>query len=399
MDERYFRHAPRGRAKNASLASLTSGERELLEAILDDNDPRRAELATANASEASPQGGLSEFARAILDNPKPWRAAPVAAGASEASPPSGLSEFARAILGKPAEPDIREFLAQVSTLHEGTWDSSQHPRTAKGQSDGGQWISKGGVSSAGSAATPSGPFRTADFQAGPIRARLASFSGAASPAWPTSGPAPSWLPKVNVRVGAGAGAASRTAFGVIAGALSNAAMASYWQRLPPQELMVYVWVFELEKRVEAGTLSREDAKDIFTAAVLGANAQSFAPTGDRLSLVHKSALDFLGKAEAVYFARKTKEQGWAVQRGGYQLSGGRVFPTKRNSGLDGYALRKEQEDFFTRGLAQGQDPGYLRGQARVAGEGRTGSPPDRLDDPELEAALQRAIKQSKRSGK
>ncbi|MEX0677908.1 MAG: hypothetical protein WD063_12580 [Pirellulales bacterium] len=158
--------------------------------------------------------------------------------------------------------------------------------------------------------------------------------------------------------------------------------------------MPQIWVYELEKRVRAGTLSRDDAVQIFNTAVLGAEAQGFKPTGDRMSLVHKSAMDFLGKAEAVYFARKKKEQGWAVQPRGYQQSGGRVFPTKRNSGLDGYALRKEQEDFFRRGLAQGHDPEYLRGQASVAGEGRTGHP-DRLDDPELEAALQRAIKQAK----
>jgi hypothetical protein len=68
--------------------------------------------------------------------------------------------------------------------------------------------------------------------------------------------------------------------------------------------MPQIWVYELEKRVRAGTLSREDAIGIFNTAVLGAEAQSFKPTGDRMSLVHKSATDFLGRAEAIYFARE-----------------------------------------------------------------------------------------------
>ena len=49
---------------------------------------------------------------------------------------------------------------------------------------------------------------------------------------------------------------------------------------------------------------REDAIGIFNTAVLGAEAQGFKPTGGTMSAVHKSATDFLGKAEAVYFARK-----------------------------------------------------------------------------------------------
>jgi hypothetical protein len=68
--------------------------------------------------------------------------------------------------------------------------------------------------------------------------------------------------------------------------------------------MPQIWVYELEKCVRAGTLSREDAIGIFNTAVLGAEAQSFKPTGGTNSAVHKSATDFLGKAEGVYFARK-----------------------------------------------------------------------------------------------
>lgn len=127
--------------------------------------------------------------------------------------------------------------------------------------------------------------------------------------------------------------------------------------------------------------------------MLGAEAQGFEPKGDHMALVHKSAVDFMGKAEAIYFARKKKLQGWAKQAGGYETSGKRVFPTMRNSGLDGYALRQEQEKFFERGLAEGKQPGYLRGQAKEAGVERIGRPgqPDRLEDVEIEAALQRAI--------
>jgi hypothetical protein len=173
----------------------------------------------------------------------------------------------------------------------------------------------------------------------------------------------------------------------------------YWARMPGVQAMPQIWVYELGKRVRAGTLSRDDAIGIFNTAVLGAEAQTFKPTGGTMSAVHKSAVDFLGQAAAVYFARKKKkkEQGWAVQPGGYQQSGGRVFPTKRNSGLGGYALRHEQEKFFERGLAEGKDPGYLRGQAAEAGSKRAfglNSPDDHLIDPEAEAALQRAIRKT-----
>ncbi len=172
-------------------------------------------------------------------------------------------------------------------------------------------------------------------------------------------------------------------------------MGAYWARVPGVQAMPQIWVYELEKRVGAGTLSRDDAVQIFNTAVLGAEAQGFKPTGGTMSAVHKSATDFLGKAEQVYFARKKKKAAppRASLPGAYLQSGGRVFPTKLNSGLDGYALRQEQEKFFERGLAEGKDPGYLRGQAKEAGLERIGrsGQPDRLEDPEVEAALQRAI--------
>jgi hypothetical protein len=83
-------------------------------------------------------------------------------------------------------------------------------------------------------------------------------------------------------------------------------MGEYWARVPGAQAMPKIWAYELEKRVRAGKLTHEDAVAIFNTAVLGAEAQGFKPTGDRMSAVNSSAVDFLGKAEAVYFARKKK---------------------------------------------------------------------------------------------
>ena len=102
----------------------------------------------------------------------------------------------------------------------------------------------------------------------------------------------------------GAGAAAGIGAGGFLGGLRNGSMGAYWARMPGVQAMPQIWVYELEKRVRAGKLSRDDAIGIFNTAVLGAEAQGFKPTGDRMSLVHKSAVDFLGQAEAVYFARK-----------------------------------------------------------------------------------------------
>jgi 5-methylcytosine-specific restriction endonuclease McrA len=128
----------------------------------------------------------------------------------------------------------------------------------------------------------------------------------ASATWPTTGPTSSWLPNVGRGVGAGAGTTAGIGAGAFLGGLRNASMGAYWSRVPGTQAMPTIWVYELEKRVRAGTLSREDAIGIFSTAVLGAQAQGFKPTGDRMSLVHKSATDFLGNAEAVYFAKKKK---------------------------------------------------------------------------------------------
>jgi hypothetical protein len=178
-------------------------------------------------------------------------------------------------------------------------------------------------------------------------------------------------------------------------------MGAYWSHIPGTQAMPQIWVYELEKRVRAGTLSREDAIGIFNTAALGAEAQSFKPTGGASSAVHKSATDFLDKAEAVYFARKKKNAAPepASLPGAYLQSGGRVFPTTRNSGLAGDTLAKEQQRFCERGLAQGKSTEVLRGQASVAGLGRGGGggseQPDHIEDPGAEAALPRAIRKTK----
>jgi hypothetical protein len=70
---------------------------------------------------------------------------------------------------------------QFVEMLEGNWDSSKHPRAPKGQPDGGQWVATGGASSAGSTATPSGPFRTAAFQVGRPTVQPAGSGGAQSP--------------------------------------------------------------------------------------------------------------------------------------------------------------------------------------------------------------------------
>jgi hypothetical protein len=392
-----------------------------------------------DGSDGSPPSEAWLFAQAILGNPIPRVVSPEARSRAEHEELQRLAPFSsrhaeelrrRQAAESEARHDreVLEWSAQISTeaadnlralrckeaeereacrrgeqfaetLLESDWDPSQHPRAPKGQPDGGQWIGQGGASSAGSAPVSSSPFRTADSRAGQATTHFAAFSGAASPTWPTSGPMPSWLPKADIRVDVDAQAGARTVFGVIAGALRNAGMGAYWARMPGMQAMPYIWVWELNRRVRAGTLSREDAIEVFNTAVLGAAVQGFKPTGGTMSAVHKSATDFLRKAEAVYFARKKQNDEWAKQSGGYQRSGGRVCPTEHNSGLSGAELRQEQEKFFERGLAEGKEDWYLRGQASNAGltrRGRPFGPDDRLEDPEAEAALQRAIEKAKR---
>jgi hypothetical protein len=78
----------------------------------------------------------------------------------------------------------------------------------------------------------------------------------------------------------------------------------------------------------------------------------------------------------------------ASQPGAYVSSGGRVFPTRRNSGLSGDALRAEQEAFAARAAQNGKLIGQVRGQSQESGLTRL-SKPDRLADPGAEKAIQR----------
>jgi len=280
-------------------------------------------------------------------------------------------------------------------LREQTYDPSKHPRAPKGQPDGGQWVAKGGASSTTTTSDVSTPFRTAAFHPSHATVRLAAVSAGT---WPVAGPADAWLSKIDSRTFAGVGTATTMVGSAFATAQRNEAMAKYWGGGPAIKYLPTVCAYELDKRVAAGKLTSAAAAEIFKIAVLGAEAQGFKSTANAQSTVHKDIVDFLDKAEAVYFARKQSEE-WARQPGGYQKSGGRVFPTKKNSGLDGPALRQEQERFFERGLEAGNEDWYLRGQASNAGltrRGSAGTPSDRLEDSEVEAALQRAIKKVKK---
>ncbi|MCG8449682.1 MAG: RHS repeat-associated core domain-containing protein [Pirellulales bacterium] len=80
----------------------------------------------------------------------------------------------------------------------------------------------------------------------------------------------------------------------------------------------------------------------------------------------------------------------ASDPGAYQASGGRVFPTLRNSGFRGATLRAEQQAFTERRLREGHPVRTIRGQAREAGlrvDGRN----EVLADIGAENAVLRAI--------
>lgn len=80
----------------------------------------------------------------------------------------------------------------------------------------------------------------------------------------------------------------------------------------------------------------------------------------------------------------------ASNPGAFVDSGGRVFPTRRNSGLSGTALRASQESFARIRLLEGNPVETIRGQAGQAGLGVRGNNA-RLADPGAENAIQRAL--------
>ncbi len=90
--------------------------------------------------------------------------------------------------------------------------------------------------------------------------------------------------------------------------------------------------------------------------------------------------------------RAGRYSGRASDPNAFWDSGKRVFPTLRNSGLKGKALRDAQRTFFTEGLRQGKSPGELRGQAAEAGYTRyCHDGKDYLADPGAESMMQEAI--------
>ena len=102
-------------------------------------------------------------------------------------------------------------------------------------------------------------------------------------------------------------------------------------------------------------------------------------------------------AELSYYWWKGRYSTPASQPGAYKASSGKVFPTRRNSGLSGEALRSEQEAFAEKRLAQGNPVEVVRGQAREAGLTVFGRN-ERLADRGAEKAIQRALDVLKASG-
>ncbi len=75
-----------------------------------------------------------------------------------------------------ARQDLLEWVAEISGVREGNWDSSLHPRVPKGQPDGGQWVATGG--SAGANATKPSSFLDAIARR---NATIASLTGVVTP--------------------------------------------------------------------------------------------------------------------------------------------------------------------------------------------------------------------------
>jgi hypothetical protein len=248
--------------------------------------------------------------------------------------------FAQKILGKQLDKSLRPATEVTAGqfLSEAGWNPADHPRGGFPQNRGWFSATAGGSGSSGRSAPDSGTAQTGDYRAErrkrapddwrsslgkflprgaipsdpkdfspPDRAAtlIAAAPGAAAPTRPAVGPLSPALPNIG-GAAAAAGAAAGIAAGGLLGGLANASMGAYWQREPAVQAMPKIWAYELKKRVDDGTLSREDANGILATAIAGADAQGFAPTGNTISAIQNSAADFLKSAEAVYFARKKK---------------------------------------------------------------------------------------------
>ena len=121
-------------------------EREELERLAQFSSRHADELRRLQATEAE-----ARHNREILE----W-----AAGIS-----TRAEEEVRAMQRKEAEEREawRRAESFVESLREDSWDSSQHPRAPKGQSDGGQWVAKGGGAEDGSIAATGTPATKASY--------------------------------------------------------------------------------------------------------------------------------------------------------------------------------------------------------------------------------------------
>jgi hypothetical protein len=62
-------------------------------------------------------------------------------------------------------------------------------------------------------------------------------------------------------------------------------MGAYWSRVPGTQAMPSIWVYELEKRVRSGSLSREDAIGIFNTALESASLRRYLYEPTALSII------------------------------------------------------------------------------------------------------------------
>ncbi len=192
-------------------------------------------------------------------------------------------------------------------------------------------------------------------------------------------------------LGVGEGAALFNSFGYWAGAqwYSSAALAtSPWTGAALVAGGVYAATNDLEASLQAGLIVLLMFPERATSNLAGwfgktqaanapSEAESFAPA--RPTSPSTPGYWWSGRYSTP-----------ASQHGSYQASGGRVFPTLRNSGLKGAELRAEQEAFTAGRLMEGNPVEIVRGQAGEAGLTVFGWN-ERLADRGAENAIQRAI--------
>ena len=203
--------------------------------------------------------------------------------------------------------------------------------------------------------------------------RLTATGASAWPAASTTN-----LPVPNLGSGAigGARAAAGVAAGGLLAGLNNASMAAYWARVPAAQAMPSFWVYDLDKRVQAGKLSHEDAAGIFYTALLGAQAQQFKPIGATNEALRLSMIGFLGEAEAVYFARKKKaaaERAAGAERAEAapaRVTGGELDNARREFERMKPQLWKEEAEKNPQKYTAEQLASMRKGKAPVGSDGK-----------------------------